>query len=206
MSDAGRLKQVPLIPPSNGQKEAKNDVVNEADNTWTTISEDLTDGQSAKLDASLKLLSEDSQKLLLPSDQPDDDEFHIIETVAEGAPGRSNYLDDYCDQLMFHEQQNKKRLLMMREGGEVEPFNEADAAKESKRRYKANAMTEEQNRIAATTQKPFEAPTALRAEHEMSKPSAGLSTVHAAKRQKRSHLLVNAVEQSVNGNKSNVNQ
>ncbi|KAL9087728.1 MAG: hypothetical protein Q9165_006495 [Trypethelium subeluteriae] len=79
----------------------------------TTISEDLADGQNAKLDASLKLLSEDNLRLLLPSDKLEDDEIHIIETTSP--PFGNPALQIYQMQLMLLEQQNKKRLLMARQ-------------------------------------------------------------------------------------------
>ena len=74
-----------------------------------TISEDLADGHSADLDASLKLLGEDDLKLLLPNNDYEDDEIHITDVAG------NNALQDYQMQLMLLEQQNKKRLLLARQ-------------------------------------------------------------------------------------------
>ena len=80
------------------QEKEKQDVINDKENVEITISEDLADGQNAKLDASLKLLGED-----------EDDEIHIIETNISATQG-AHALQDYQMQLMLLEQQNKKRL------------------------------------------------------------------------------------------------
>lgn len=96
------------------KQDAANNKVNDKENVEITISEDLGDGQNAKLDASLKLLGVDDQKLLLPSDELEDDEIHIIETAIDAPQRGSHALQDYQMQLMLLEQQNKKRLLNAR--------------------------------------------------------------------------------------------
>ena len=95
-------------------KEAKEDD-NYREKIEVTISEDLADGQIDKLDAALKLLSDDELRLLIPSDELEDDEIHIIETQFSAPQGGIHALQDYQMQLMLLEQQNKKRLLMARQ-------------------------------------------------------------------------------------------
>jgi hypothetical protein len=99
------------------QKTKKQNTVEDKDQVDATISEDLADGQTAKLDASLKLLGDDDIELLIPSDDLDDDEIHIIETTGDlfTVPGSNRALQDYQMQLMLLEQQNKKRLLIARQ-------------------------------------------------------------------------------------------
>lgn len=80
-----------------------------------TISEDLADGQDAILDASLELLGDDELVLLLPNDEPDEEEIHIIEAPVATVSGNNHQLQDYQMQLMLLEQQNKKRLLQARQ-------------------------------------------------------------------------------------------
>lgn len=121
------------------QKEEKQDAVNDKENVEITISEDLADGQNAKLDASLKLLGEDEQKLLLPSDELDDDEIHIIETNTSATQGGNHALQDYQMQLMLLEQQNKKRLLKARhliEYEDTQSDQEQAAVREYLREFK----------------------------------------------------------------------
>ena len=65
------------------------------ENLEVTISEDLTDGHSTHLDASLKLLEKDELKLQLPSDQVEDDKIHIIETTVGAAQRPNHAMQDY---------------------------------------------------------------------------------------------------------------
>ena len=95
---------------------AQYDTIRDVEDIDNTISEDVADGQLAKLDACLKLLSEDDFIFFLPSDELEDDEIHVIETVDIAAKQYSNHdLQDYQLQLMLLEQQNKRRLLMARQ-------------------------------------------------------------------------------------------
>jgi len=95
------------------ERAGKNKKENEPEGkVEATISEDVADGQTALLDAALKVLRNDELQLLVPSDELDDDEIHIIETTVN----ESNHaLQDYQMQLMLLEQQNKKRLLKARQ-------------------------------------------------------------------------------------------
>ena len=96
-------------------ESGQQDTIRNIEDTDFTISEDLADGEVAKLDACLKLLAEDEFVFFLPSDELEDDEIHVIETVNIAAKRYTNHeLQDYQMQLMLLEQQNKKRLLMAR--------------------------------------------------------------------------------------------
>jgi hypothetical protein len=97
------------------ESKVANEDGNYKDKIETTISEDLADGHTGKLDAALKLLSDDELRLLIPSDELEDDEIHIIETQAGAPQGGNHALQDYQMQLMLLEQQNKKRLLLARQ-------------------------------------------------------------------------------------------
>ncbi|KAL9611363.1 MAG: hypothetical protein Q9167_003982 [Letrouitia subvulpina] len=112
-----------------------------------TISEDLADGHSANLDASLKLLSEDDPKLLLPSDQLEDDEIHIVQTTNVAPQDGNHAPQNYQMQLMLLEQQNKKRLLMERqERDNVFKFAQFDhlaSTREYERRIRRQAIYKE---------------------------------------------------------------
>ena len=101
------------------RKKEQRDTFGNQQDIETTISEDLADGQTTKLDASLKLLGEDELTLFLPSDVLEDDEIHVIEapalTPADNQHNGNHALQDYQMQLMLLEQQNKRRLLMARQ-------------------------------------------------------------------------------------------
>ncbi|KAL9052647.1 MAG: hypothetical protein Q9162_005274 [Coniocarpon cinnabarinum] len=83
----------------------------EAGTVELTVSEDLAEGQSKKLDASLELLCENDPELHLRSDEIDGLATHIIDT--SGSSGRA--LADFQMQSMLLEQQNKRRLLRARQ-------------------------------------------------------------------------------------------
>ena len=123
------------------------------ENIEVTISEDLADGRSANLDASLKLLGEDDLKLLLPSDHLEDDEIHIIETSSVAPLDGNHALQDYQMQLILLEQQNKKRLLMARQEQDIfsksVQFDHLASIKESERRIRRQAIHEEHLRSKA---------------------------------------------------------
>lgn len=123
------------------KQDAANNKVNDKENVEITISEDLGDGQSAKLDASLKLLGVDDPKLLLPSDELEDDEIHIIETAIDAPQGGSLALQDYQKQLMLLEQQNKKRLLKTRQELDTEFFEQSGATARELREFKGETNT-----------------------------------------------------------------
>jgi hypothetical protein len=94
-------------------QKSPEDKIASAENTIeATISEDIADGQSALLDACLKLLVGDELELHVPSDELEEYEIHIIETAARPT---NHALRDYQMQLMLLEQQNKKHLLMQRQ-------------------------------------------------------------------------------------------
>lgn len=168
-----------------------------------TISEDLADGQIAKLDRCLKLLREDDQELLLPSDDSKDDEIHITNTTlgappVTGAP-HGESLQDYQMQLMRLEQQNRRRLVMARpeqeksqeekttQEEEITGFAPAAAAREARRamnRLSLEATNKKAQVQSATTQK-------LIQEFRSTQTAmvANTDTVPVAKRQKRGHPL-----------------
>lgn len=145
-------------------KEKLNDkeTVNDEEEIQATISADVADGHNAQLDASLKLLSEDDPKLILPNDL-EDDEIHIIEAAATGPSGANvpsggnHALQKYQMELMLLEQQNKKRLLMARQEQErpSTPFDEVAAARELKRRYRTDVMMRKDQAEAGQKQQPF---------------------------------------------------
>ena len=191
------------------QEKEKQGIVNDKENVETTISEDLAEGQDAKLDASLKLLGDDDLKLLLPSDEPEDDGIHILETTTN-APQRGGLaLQDYQMQLMLLEQQNKKRLLLRRQEEELThpQFDPAVASTEDRRRYVANAIKKEQVQ-AAVASRDFKA---TQVTPRMPATGADKGTVPARKRQKRgdrSRTQLNEVNNSdiINGGDANTAQ
>jgi hypothetical protein len=136
------------------QKDARTDKANDAEKIEATISEDTADGQTAKLDASLKFLSDDEIQLLIPSDELDDDEIHIIESKFNGLGGGSNHaLQDYQMQLMLLEQQNKKRLLMARQEQDLSNAENASTAEELRYRtlYKKRLLNKKQAEVLVTS-------------------------------------------------------
>lgn len=152
------------------QKKEKQDSVDNK-NVGTTISEDLADGQTAKLEASLKLLSEDDLKLFIPNDELEDDEIHIIETTVGGPKS----LEDYQVQLMLLEQQNKRRLLTARlESSKVRIQFEQAAARELTRRSERISIENKQIQTRVT-QKSFVMNTGI------------ALTIPRTKRRKREH-------------------
>lgn len=165
-----------------------------SDDVEITISEDLADGQNTKLDASLKLLGEDDQKLLLPSDELEEDEIHIIETTIDAPQGGNHALQDYQMQLMLLEQQNKKRLLMARQEKNRTDilFDQMAAAREIKRRDQKSATKNEQV-YASVNQIPSQDPKATQVTSKMpatvADTGADTGAVPATKRQKRGHQL-----------------
>ena len=178
------------------QKKKKQDAVHEKEkeNVEITISEDLADGQNTKLDASLKLLGEDDQKLLLPSDELEEDEIHIIETTIDAPQGGIHPLQDYQMQIMLLEQQNKKRLLIARQGQDRTDilFDQMAAAREMKRRDQKSATKKEQV-YASVNQIPSQDPKATQVTSKMpatvADTGADTGAVPATKRQKRGHQL-----------------
>lgn len=165
------------------QRKEKQEAVENKKNIEITISEDLGDGQFAKLDASLKLLGGDELKLLIPSDELEDDEIHIIE-ISTG----NQALQDYQRQLMLLEQQNKKRLLMARQ--EQDAFQRAQPLRSSgyARVFEGKPTTKDKIQVSSV-QKPS-GDLSLRATLftlEMPATRADQHTAPAAKRQKRCH-------------------
>ena len=168
------------------QKQKKQDAVEDRENIQATISEDLADGQTAKLDASLKLLGEDDLKLLLPNDL-EADEIHIIEATTSRLQDNKHDFQQYQMQLILLEQQNKKRLLdakREKDGRSPSPFNEVAAARELKRRHQTDAVVKKQAE-AGQTQRPSRDPKALQVKRKMPALGADKGTVPAPKRQKR---------------------
>ena len=107
---AKRIEEIQQLREGNKKSEAPKEG---DENIEDTISEDLAEGHTVKLDESLGILGENDLVLFLPSDEPDEDEIHII---AQDSGNSSNHaLQDYQMQLMLLEQQNKKRLLMARQ-------------------------------------------------------------------------------------------
>lgn len=174
------------------QKKEKQEAVENKENIEITISEDLGDSQFAKLDASLKLLSGDELELLIPSDELEDDEIHIIETTTgtQQLGGGNHALQDYQKQLMLLEQQNKKRLLiarqeqerdtiqtsqLLRSGGYARVFGEKPTTKDKIQVSSAQNSSRDLS-LSAT---PFTL--------EMPATRADQGTTPAAKRQERRH-------------------
>jgi len=173
-----------------------------------TISEDLADGQIAKLDRCLKLLREDDQELLLPSDDSKDDEIHITNTTlgappVTGAP-HGESLQDYQMQLMRLEQQNRRRLVMARpeqeksqeekttQEEEITGFAPAAAAREARRamnRLSLEATNKKAQVQSATTQKLIQEFRSTQVKPDVTAMVANTDTVPVAKRQKRCHPL-----------------
>lgn len=152
-------------------KKEKNIRAGDKENIEVTISEDLADGYSAKLDASLKLLSEDDLKLLLPNHELEDDEVHIIQTT-DVALWDGYALQDYQTQLMLLEQQNRKRLLLAKQDQDVD-FTQFDrlASIEYERRTRGQTIYKEQLRLTAAEE-----------------PSSGLGTCHVKKKMPNSSV------------------
>ncbi|KAI7977663.1 hypothetical protein EIK77_010254 [Talaromyces pinophilus] len=165
------------------QKKEKQEAVENNENTEITISEDLGDGQSAKLDASLKLLSRDELELLIPSDELEDDEIHIIEISTE-----NHALKDYQMQLMLLEQRSKNRLLMARQ--KQDTFQRAQHLRSSgyARVFEEKPTTKDKIQVSSV-QKPS-GDLSLKGTLftlEMPTTRASQRTAPAAKRQKRCH-------------------
>ena len=135
------------------QKKEKQDTVDNKKDIEITISEDLAEGQVAKLEASLKLLSEGDLKLLIPSDELEDDEIHIIETSVE-VPQITTALglQDYQMQLMLLEQQNTKRLLTAQQSRQGHTQFEQATARELKRRSQRILLNKKQTQTIMTQQ------------------------------------------------------
>lgn len=147
-------------------REGKNpDTINDKESTQVTISEDLADGQTVNLDASLKLLGEEEPKLLLPND---------IQQL----------------QLLLLEQQKKKQMPMPMPRQEQEsqrspsPFNEVAVAKELKRRYQEGTGEKEQAG-AGQMPEPSQDLKALQVRLKMPAAHADESAAPITKRQKR---------------------
>lgn len=119
-----------------------------------TISADVADGHNAQLDASLKLLSEDDPKLLLPNSL-EDGEIEATVTRLSGA----NYT-----WVAGQEQEHARPSS---------PFDEVAAAKESKRRYRTDAMMGKHQAEASQQQ-----------QHSLAVEASALH-IPTAKRQKR---------------------
>ncbi len=120
-----------------------------------SISEDLADGQTARLDASLGILSEDDQELLIHGDDRDDDDIHINE-ITHNAGSRNHAIQDQRMKIK-HLEQEKKRAQMATRYFEQDctQFDYVAAATETRRRYKTDAIQKEQTQ-AAGTQKSLE--------------------------------------------------
>ena len=181
------------------QKKEKKDAVNNKENLETTISQDLADGHTANLDASLKLLSEDNPKLFIPGDELEDDEIHIIGTTQGG----THSLQDYQMQLMLLEQQNKKRMLMARQEADHGPlFDQVAAARESRRRFERDAIKKEQIEAAGTL-KPSRNRKATQIAPRMPTTGTDPGTGSAKKRQKRGHQVQTQLAKVENGDVMN---
>ncbi|KAL8629316.1 hypothetical protein Q9189_004965 [Teloschistes chrysophthalmus] len=175
------------------RKQKNPDTINDKASTQATISEDLADGQTTTLDASLKLLSEENPKLVLPNDL-EDDQIHFVGEAPPGERQDENHaLQDYQMQLMLLEQQNKKRLLLARQEQDQEqgpdrrsasPFNEVAAAKELKRRYREGTGEKEQAETGQTLRLSRDL-KALQVKLKMPAAYADESTGPTKKRQKR---------------------
>lgn len=168
------------------QNKEKQDAVNDKVNVEVTISEDLADGQSAKLDASLKLLGGDD-----------------IETTIDASQGGSRALQDYQRQLMLLEQQNKERLLMATQ-------EQVPAATDHEKQYETYAMKKEQVQ-AAVTPKLSRDLKANQVTPRMSVIGADKGPVSAKKRRKRGqgarpHLSLADNRDVINGSGSNAVQ
>ncbi|MCJ1240998.1 hypothetical protein MMC14_009002 [Varicellaria rhodocarpa] len=157
-------------------EKEEQDGVNNKQNVQTSISEDLAGGQSAKLDASLKLLSED---------ELGDNNIHIIETARHSG---NHALQDYQMQLMLLEQQNKKRLLLAKQEqeGKHTPFKKVATTREFKRLFEMSA-TKKERAQAAVTQKRSRDLRATQFPPKMLPTGASISPVTTTKRQKRRH-------------------
>jgi hypothetical protein len=178
-------------------KKEKQEAFNGKENVERTISEDLGDGQGAKLDSSLKLLSEDDRKLLIPGDELEDGEIHMIETTQMGTiQGGTHWLQDYQMQLMLLEQQNKKRLMKARQEQDriqgymqdhiQTQFDHMASARELRRRYQMGAIKKQQIQ-GARTRNPSRDCKATQVASIMPAIGADVGTVPTTKRQKRDH-------------------
>lgn len=86
------------------------------EDTKNTISEDIAEGQTARLEENLKRFGANDSKLLLPGNMEEDDEVCITnDTLHRRSKGQKHALADYQMQLMLLEQQNKKRLFVARQ-------------------------------------------------------------------------------------------
>lgn len=151
------------------KKIEQRDAVGDKESVEITISEDLTDGQSARLDAALNLLGEEDIELLLPNDELKDEEVHIIEISRLIVQPTSESLIDYQMQPMLLEQQNLKRLMIARREQEV--------------KSKPEGLKKKQSQIVIT-QKPFQKLQAIQSSPIMLATGTE-GTVPAAKRRKR---------------------
>lgn len=170
------------------QRKEKQDTVDNKD-TGLTISEDLAEGQTAKLEASLKLLSEDELKLIIPSDELEDDEIHLIETNLGVPQG----LKDYQSQLMLLEQANKKRFLQAVSRGNHPSFEdrtqfEQAAAREFARRSKKFLVKKKQIQTKITQKKfPGDLEAAQVEPNVLAMHADIAATIPGTKRQKHRH-------------------
>lgn len=183
------------------QKKEKQEAVENKKNIEITISEDLGDGQFAKLDASLKLLGRDELKLLIPSDELEDDEIHIVET------NTSNHaLQDYQMQLILLEQQNKKRVLMARR--KQDTFQPAQPLRSTgyARAFEEKPATKDKIQVPLV-QKPSEdlSLKATLSTLEMPATRAEQRTAPAAKRQRRCRGARDVSHKAVDSGVSNNN-
>ena len=172
------------------QKKEKLDVIDNKENIEITISEDLADGQTAKLEASLKLLSEDDLKLFVPNDEPEDDEIHMVEKTFSfpAQDVESHALQDYQMQLMLLEQQNKKRFQKARQEKEERQIAVEQVAAVGDFRGKDYSIKIQNKPFQAHMQLIFPAAfKATQAASDMPKAAGDAGTVPAMKRQKRGH-------------------
>lgn len=172
------------------------------ENTEVTISEDLADGHSANLDASLKLLGVGDLKLLLPSDELEDDEIHIIQTTNVALRDGDHAQQQYQLQLMLLEQQNYRRLLRAKQEPEFRGFQMFDdlaSTREYERQIRPQAISKEQLRSIAAD-KPTSDLRAVRVRNKMPTKSAHKDTTPVTKRRKR-----DAQSQPQSGQRSHTN-
>ena len=168
--------------------QEKNTRAEDKENIEVTISEDLADGTSAKLDASLKVLSQGDSKLLLVSDELEDDEIHIIETTSEAPLVGNHSLQDYQMQLMLVEQQKRKRRLMVRQEKynkvRFAQFDHLASTREYERLKRRQATYEEQLRLMAADE-PTSGVGARHVKNKMPTSSAHEDAASVTKSQKR---------------------
>lgn len=173
-----------------GQKKEKQEAVENKENMEITISEDLGDSQFAKLDASLKPLSGDELELLIPSDELEDDEIHIIETTTgtQQLGGGNHTLEHYQKQLMLLEQQNKKRLLMARQEQDTIQGSQPLRSSGYARVFEEKPTTKDKIQVSSAQNSSGDlslSATPLTLETPATRADQG--TTPAAKRQKRRH-------------------